>query len=517
MQMQLPFINLWQRLKEHFYPLSIRSKVLLPLICLQFLVIFGLTYSLYILDQHRQAIEVRSQQLRLVNTLSNKIGVIHKRIQYRLLLHHMNPSTTLAESIRRNDDELMLLLEQMERIVPEGEDEYLKEFGNQYIRLRPLREALMDSIERNDQQEIISKIARWAVLSENSIAALDDMISYNLIQYGEVAQYYQSNLDRLYRSIVVISLSTILALLFLYYYLFRIITRPVAKLSNMMRLISMGNYKVTSKLHYGDELGRLGELIMGVAHQLDHYYETLNEKIRIQKKLLEKSREVQKRKDEFISIASHELKTPLTSIKIYIQLLERALETDGKDAGTYVKKAKTYVERINTLIADLLDVSKIQAGRLALNPSEFAFDSLIQHSVAEMQMVTKQHLITVQGETKVTVNADKERLEQVMTNLLSNAIKYSPEADKIEVSVGTRSKKAFVEVRDYGIGINRDHQRKIFERFYRVQESSDHFSGLGIGLYISDEIIQRHGGRIGLRHRKGPGSTFYFEIPYQKK
>ena len=219
------------------------------------------------------------------------------------------------------------------------------------------------------------------------------------------------------------------------------------------------------------------------------------------------------KKDEFIGLASHELRTPLTSLKGYLQIFEKGLpETDKNKA--YIKKAVQQVNKLSALIGDLLDVSKIETGTLPLTFTEFDICKLL-HEVAElMQYSARGHRLNLQCYVpEIMVNADKQRIEQVVTNLVSNAIKYSPGANKVNISVSKKNGFTRVEVTDFGMGIAKDQQARIFSRFYRVEELAFHISGLGIGLYISKEIISRHHGNLDVVSEPGKGSTFWFDLP----
>ena len=229
-------------------------------------------------------------------------------------------------------------------------------------------------------------------------------------------------------------------------------------------------------------------------------------------------KEFDRRKDEFIGVASHELRTPLTSIKGYSQLLDRMLKkTDIQKAQIYLKKTNVYIERLNSLISDLFDMSKIQTGKLQFNNGSFDFDELVKDGIDSIQPTNQNHAIKVEGKINERLVGDKDRLEQVFTNLLTNAIKYSPNANKVVVNLSKNDHEIKVSVTDFGIGIDPCHHRKIFERFYRVDEISKKFSGLGIGLYICREIIERHGGKIWVESQKGKGSVFSFTLPLNLK
>jgi two-component system, OmpR family, sensor kinase len=230
---------------------------------------------------------------------------------------------------------------------------------------------------------------------------------------------------------------------------------------------------------------------------------------------LQWSRELEKKKDEFIGIASHELKTPLTSTKAYIQLLERC---DLKPNEQHlVKKASLQLKRVSNLIADLLDVSKIQAGSLHLNFQHFPARDLVKDSIETVQHIYSNHKIHLERDIpEVMMEGDKFRLEQALTNLMINAIKYSPNSHDVHVSVSLKSDRISIAIRDEGIGISKESQKHIFEKFYRSKDLATSFSGLGMGLYIVGEIIKRHGGTVEVLSEIKKGSTFTVHLPLKQ-
>jgi signal transduction histidine kinase len=221
----------------------------------------------------------------------------------------------------------------------------------------------------------------------------------------------------------------------------------------------------------------------------------------------------EQQKDDFISIASHEMMTPITTAKGYIQLMELSLGTENDTALLYAGKTKKSVERLHTLITELLDASKLQHGQLNYHISTFAFNEMLYETIESMRQISPSHLIIKTGDYSGLVTGDKERLQQVMNNLLSNAIKYSPNVNEINVNIEFKENMLAISVRDYGMGMSEQHLEKIFERYYRVQEHAGSFHGLGMGLYISYNIIRRHGGKMWAISQPGAGSTFYFTIP----
>lgn len=225
-------------------------------------------------------------------------------------------------------------------------------------------------------------------------------------------------------------------------------------------------------------------------------------------------KELEQRKDDFVNMASHELKTPITSMKIYIEVLLKLIagHRDPKSTKTLLS-IKNQTERLQELVSDLLDVSRIQTGKLHFNKEPFRLDALISETAEVLQGTTKQ-TISFNKSVKIEVNADRFRIYQVLTNLITNAIKYSPDGKKIIIQLKKADKRVMVSVKDQGIGISKEQQKKIFDRLYQVTDAKEKtFPGLGMGLYISKEIVVRHKGRIWVEGGKGQGSTFFFTLP----
>ena len=223
---------------------------------------------------------------------------------------------------------------------------------------------------------------------------------------------------------------------------------------------------------------------------------------------------IEQQKDEFISIASHEMKTPLTTAKGYIELLQLSLSEQNQTA-LYATKANQALERLHDLITELIDVSKIQNGQLDYTITEFDFNEMVDETIENFQHGAKNHSIQKRGNFSQQITGDRARLQQVLINLLSNAVKYSPKADTVLVNIKEQESNIGVSVQDFGVGISKQHLDKIFDRYYRVQEHAVHFQGLGIGLFISNNIIKRHEGTMWVESEPDKGSTFYFTLPFK--
>ncbi len=228
-------------------------------------------------------------------------------------------------------------------------------------------------------------------------------------------------------------------------------------------------------------------------------------------------KELDEQKDYFISMASHELKTPITSIKGYIQLLEsKYRNTEDPFLKNSLKVVHKQIESLTTLVADLLDVSKIKTGGLQLKKSSFSVNNLVDEVISEIQHMNPQNEISFTADHVIDVIADEENIRQVLINFLTNAVKYSPDNKQVAVSLTLEKNNLKVSVSDAGIGISTDNQAKIFDRFFRVEGKNEKtFPGFGIGLYIAAEIIRKHQGKIGVYSEMGKGSTFYFTLPIQ--
>ncbi len=221
-------------------------------------------------------------------------------------------------------------------------------------------------------------------------------------------------------------------------------------------------------------------------------------------------------RNDFISLASHELKTPITSLKIYSQSLSRQFEKKGDSKfKAYFKKMDQQTDKLSLLVNDLLNISKIQQGKLDFTMGIVDLNIVVKDTVEVIQETTKRHTIRIEGKIDKTVYADQYKIYQVLTNLLTNAIKYSPNADKVIVRLVPEKDFAVVTVQDFGLGIKEAYQKKIFEQYYRVENADEKtFPGLGMGLYISLEIVKRHGGIMNVVSAKGKGSQFSFTLPY---
>lgn len=229
-------------------------------------------------------------------------------------------------------------------------------------------------------------------------------------------------------------------------------------------------------------------------------------------------KEHEERKDDFVNMASHELKTPLTSMKLFLQLmLKHAGANKDTQAQKLLKNIQNQTERLQELVNGLLDVSRLQTGKLTFKFEKINFTELVEETVEEMKGSTKQQQLILEKKVTTRINGDRFRLYQVITNIINNAIKYSPKETAIVVKVKKEKGNVVLSIKDQGMGIDKEQQKKIFERLYQVSDpTAKTYPGLGMGLYISSQIIKAHKGNIWVESEKGQGSTFFISFPLIK-
>lgn len=288
--------------------------------------------------------------------------------------------------------------------------------------------------------------------------------------------------------------------------------RVLAAIAEALKFESGGNYEVSYTI-----INPLDPVPRVVKAFGETQFNERQEPVRLSGVLqdITEQRQDEQRKNDFISMVSHELKTPLTSLLGYVQMLQLITRKQGDEKlNGVLEKSQAQVKKMTTMINGFLDMSRFQSGKIYLQKQEFLLNQLLEETVAETLLVNGSHEISFVQCAPVLITADRDKIGQVVTNLLSNAVKYSPKGSRITVSCQARNKLATVSVTDEGVGINQANREKLFDRFFRVEgKQAETISGFGIGLYLSAEIIERHQGKIWVESEPGEGSTFYFEIP----
>jgi PAS domain S-box-containing protein len=223
-------------------------------------------------------------------------------------------------------------------------------------------------------------------------------------------------------------------------------------------------------------------------------------------------------KEEFISVASHELKTPITSLKSNLQLISRMIDNDTINMAQMTKmtrNAEKNVIKLNYLVDDLLSSTKIYQGHLSVNKTMFVLAKLVEDCCSHIRLEGKYH-IDYRGDPSFTIYADQHKLDQVLVNLVNNAVKYATGSFEIIIDAEHKAGVTKVSVSDFGRGIQPESLVNLFDRYFRAEKDNNNISGLGLGLYICAEIIRLHGGEMGVESEVGKGTTFWFTVPDQQ-
>lgn len=226
-------------------------------------------------------------------------------------------------------------------------------------------------------------------------------------------------------------------------------------------------------------------------------------------------KQMEQQKDEFISVASHELKTPLTSLKSYVQLAHmKSNELKGGEVSGMLERAETQINKMTRMIRDFLNAAQSDSGKMVLYREEFLLDVLIREIIADLSVNARRQRLTLHNCPPVKISADREKIEQVLANLIGNALKYSTGNDPVMITCSQAGGRVTVRIDDHGIGISKEDKQHLFDRFFRsANPDSRSVSGFGIGLYVSAEIVRLHGGNIGVDSEIGQGSSFWFALP----
>lgn len=291
------------------------------------------------------------------------------------------------------------------------------------------------------------------------------------------------------------AVALLLLLIAISIFLARRFARPLRQLSSASVQVGQGKFDMALPTGGQDEVGDLARSFAGMTQGL---------------------KELERLKDEFVFIAAHELRTPVTAIRGYAEMLGDASKGLSEQGKEFVLRLQQSGERLATLVNDLLEVARSQAGRLKVQTSPQDIVAIIQATLAELKPLSaaKQHTVSFVPTSVPRALADKDKLQEVLTNLIGNAIKYTPQGGRVEVGLKLEAGSVVTSIKDSGIGISQEDQAKLFQRFFRVESDETRgIQGTGLGLFIVRQLIEHMDGKIWVESDKGKGSTFLFRLP----
>jgi len=324
-----------------------------------------------------------------------------------------------------------------------------------------------------------------------------------IVRFALPLSRVQPEIRSIYRIVLFGAVAAVIIALIVAYFVSRSITLPIRQMQETAQQIAKGDFGKRVRIKSRDELGELAKSFNTMADELQHQMENL--------------RRMDRMRTDFVANVSHELKTPLTLIRGYIETLEDRAMDDKKAATKFISIIKEHADRLANIVNDLLSLSELELSDDSVHKTEFDLKEIIDeislgfgHALAD-----KKQMLTVSSQGgDLTIRADHDKIEQVFVNLIDNAVKYTKESGCIELSLVELDREVCVTVQDNGIGIPREHRERIFERFYRVDKArSRDLGGTGLGLSIAKHIVLAHNGKISIESEFNKGTKISVILP----
>ena len=476
--------------------MSLARKLVLPQVLILCL-IAGLAATQWVVSrQERRQIEETTRRLQQTGLRIQRLAQLFADTERDLLSEVFTRQDLLTRRIRVSDEEIDLLLDELSRGDAVAPARTLLE---DLQRLRgPLVEAQRALLEARDPARSRSAFVRWWFLDQRANAVLADLSADNLKGVDRILAQVGSTRRRSDLLLFTLTLICAITVAGTTLYVFRGVVAPVVRLTAASQTVGDGG-SVPLLAGRRDELGALSRVLAETTERLVATNAELQESLAL--------------RERFLSIAAHELRTPLTSLSLQLALIQRRIE-QGADQETLRANGEALVrqaQRLSQLVGELLDVTRIQRGRLDLHVEPVRIDHLVQEVCARCAPLLDagQNKLTLDLEAELICEADPSRLDQVLVNLLGNAARHARGA-AITVRLSSTPRETLLEVRDSGPGIPDGVRSRLFEPFARAPGAAP---GLGLGLYISREIVEAHGGRIDMMTARGEGTAFTVHLP----
>ena len=476
--------------------MSLARKLVLPQVLILGL-IAGLAATQWLVSrQERRQLEESTRRLQQTGLRIQRLAQLFADTERDLLSEVFTREDLLTRRIRVSNEEIDLLLDELSRgDAVEPARTLLEDL--QRIR-RPLVDAQRTLLEAREPARSRSAFMRWWFLDQRANAVLADLSADNLKGVDRILAQVGATRSRSDLLLFTLTLSCALTVAGTTLYVFRGVVAPLVRLTAASQTVGDGG-SVPLLGGRRDELGALSRVLAETTERLVATNAELQEALAL--------------RERFLSIAAHELRTPLTSLSLQLALIQRRIE-QGADQETLRANGEALVrqaQRLSQLVGELLDVTRIQRGRLDLHVEAVRLDHLVQEVCVRCAPLLDagQNRLTLDLEPDVLCEVDPSRLDQVLVNLLGNAARHARGA-AITVRLWTTPRETLIEVRDSGPGIPEAVRSRLFEPFARAQGAAP---GLGLGLYISREIVEAHGGRIDMMTARGEGTAFTVHLP----
>jgi two-component system phosphate regulon sensor histidine kinase PhoR len=336
-----------------------------------------------------------------------------------------------------------------------------------------------------------------------AIGAGPDGDTLGIVRFSLPLSQVQLEIRTIYRVVLFGALAAVAIALTVAYFVSRSITLPIRQMKETAEQIARGDFAPRVRIRGKDELGELADSLNTMADELQQKIEDLRRMDRV--------------RTDFVANVSHELKTPLTLIKGYTETLQNEAIGDRDKAARFVSIIKEHADRLGNIVDDLLSLSELESSKEYIDKTRFDLKELADDVSLGFghALTSRKQTLTVESQGEdFSINADRDKIEQVLVNLIDNAIKYTPQSGRIELSIIESDKEIRIVVRDYGIGIAKEHLARIFERFYRADKArSRELGGTGLGLSIAKHIVLAHDGKITIESELGKGTAVSVILP----
>jgi signal transduction histidine kinase len=482
--------------------MKLAYKLLLPQVVLLCFIVASAAVQSYLTRSEQQELEVTTLRLQEVEATIQRLTQLYADTERDVLSIHLQPDTFLALRMREAEEESDRALATLRRGEwPTRGEGLLSDLAGAQEAMREAQRRFMASSGASGDEETRKAFVRWWFVAQRANAMLADLSVYNLKRMNRTLHEVEHTRRAFGYGVLGMSVASALIALLFTLYVHKGVVNPIAALTRATRRVGMAGEEGPLRPSGGqDEIAVLSSTLADMTERLTRTNVQLTAALSA--------------RDQFLSVAAHELKTPLTSLTLQVGILRRRLN-EGAPAGRFADSQDVIERQVNRmahLVDELLDVSRIQAGRLGLHLEDVSAAGLVRESVARLEQLIERagNTLELELDPDLRWRVDPSRVDQLLVNLIGNAAKYAPGVPLV-ISLARDGAWGILRVRDAGPGIPEDLRPQLFERYVRGPGATA--SGLGLGLYICKQIVEAHGGSIDVRTATGQGTEFIARLP----